>query len=95
MNKLLTVLLIGLSLTANAKTVAELPNKGGGRIILTDETCRQKGFKLAYSQMEGASTLLGCWGMDSQFIHIMWYDGDLRSYGLEYWRLTNETKPTL
>ena len=95
MNKLLAILIIGLSLSANAKTIAELPNKGGGKIILTDNNCRTKGYKLAYTQMDGASTLLGCWTSDNSFVHILWYDNDLRSYGLEYWQLTNDVKPTL
>ena len=94
MKYLMGVALLAFCLSAQAKVIAELPNKGGGRIILTDEACRQKGYKLAYSQMEGNSTLLGCWSTDSQFVHIMWYDNDLRSYGIEYWRLV-DTKPTL
>lgn len=86
--------LLAFCLTAQAKAVAELPNKGGGKIIITDEACRQQGYKLAYTQMNGAPTMLGCWGMDNKFIHIMWYDNDLRSYELEYWRVI-EVKPNL
>lgn len=84
-----------LPIIGNAKPVAEIRNQGGGKIVITDEFCNDGKFKLAYSQMNGASTLLGCWGMDNSFIHIRWYDGDLRSYPLESWQLINEVKPSL
>ena len=81
-----------LSITAEAKVIAETPNQGSGKIVLTDEACRQKGYKLAYTQMSGYSTLLGCWSSDDSFVHIMWYDNDLRSYPMDTWYLP-ETKP--
>lgn len=94
MKYLFGVVLLAFCLTAQAKAVAELNNKGNGKIVITDESCRQKGFKLAYTQMSGYPTLLGCWSMDNRFVHIMWYDNDLRSYELEFWNLI-EAKPNL
>ena len=94
MNKWLVIALF-LPIIGNAKPIAETRNQGGGRIILTDELCNDGKFKLAYTQMNGASTLLGCWGMDNTFVHIRWYDGDLRSYPLEGWRLIDQVKPTM
>lgn len=94
MNKLLCALLL-LPLAVVAKPVAETSNQGGGRIVLTDDYCNDGKFKLAYSQMNGASTLLGCWGVDNTFVHIRWYDGDLRSYPLEGFRLIDAVKPSL
>ena len=94
MNKLLIALLL-LPLVATAKPIAETNNQGGGRIVLTNDKCNDPNFKLAYSQMNGASTLLGCWGMDNTFIHIRWYDGDLRSYPIEGFRMIEAVKPNL
>jgi hypothetical protein len=94
MNKLLCALLL-LPLVATAKPIAETNNQGGGRIVLTNDKCNDPNFKLAYSQMNGASTLLGCWGMDNTFIHIRWYDGDLRSYPIEGFRMIEAVKPTM
>ena len=94
MNKLLLALLL-LPMIVKAEAIAETRNSGGGKIVLTNEACNQKGFKLAYTMMNGASTLLGCWGMDSSFIHIRWYDGDLRSYPLEGWIILKNTQPTM
>ena len=94
MNKLLIALLL-LPLIAVAKPIAETNNQGGGKIVLTNDKCNDPNFKLAYSQMNGASTLLGCWGMDNTFIHIRWYDGDLRSYPIEGFRMIEAVKPTM
>ena len=88
----LILILMSLITSAEAKVIAESNNKGGGKIVLTDEACRQKGYKLAYTQMSGYSTLLGCWSSDDSFVHIMWYDNDLRSYPMDTWYLP-ETKP--
>ena len=89
MKYLMGVALLAFCLSAQAKVIAELVNKGGGKIVITNEACRQAGYKLAYTQMDGAQTLLGCWSMDDSFIHILWYDNDLRSYPLEFWVLKN------
>ena len=78
-----------LNTPAEAKVLAELRNMGNGKIVLTDETCRQQGYRVAYTQMDGYKTLLGCWAVDDSFVHIMWYDNDLRSYPLEGWTLKN------
>ena len=94
MKYLFGIALLALCFTAQAKAIAESNNKGGGKIVLTDETCRQKGYRLAYTQMNGYPTLLGCWSMDNSFVHIMWYDNDLRSYPIDTWNLI-EIKPSL
>ena len=86
---LLVIVSLTLCTTLEAKVIAETNNLGGGRIVLTDEACRQKGYRLAYTQMSGQQTILGCWSSDDSFVHIMWYDNDLRSYPIENWILKN------
>jgi hypothetical protein len=84
MNKLLIALLL-VSSAANAEVLFQLTNKAGGQIVLTDELCKNKKNKLAYSTSNGMTTLLGCWTADDSFIHINWYDSDLRSYSYDGW----------
>jgi len=92
MSKLLIALLI-VSSTVQAESLFETYNKAGGKIVLTDELCRDNKHKLAYSMMDGADTLLGCWSADSSYVHIGWYDGSLRSYPYGIWNYTAKTKP--
>jgi hypothetical protein len=94
MSKLLIALLI-VSSTVQAEALFETNNKAGGKIVLTDEVCRDNKHKLAYSMMDGSDTLLGCWSADSSYVHIGWYDGSLRSYPYGIWNYTSKTKPTL
>lgn len=82
-----------LSSLCHAKSIAEMPNKGGGKVIITNELCRDKVNHLAYSYMAGQSTLGGCWVNDEIGIHIKWYDGDLRFYPYENWKMI-ESKET-
>ena len=94
MSKLLIALLM-VPIIAHSEALFETNNKAGGKIVLTDEYCRDGVHKLAYTMMVGQSTLLGCWTADSQYVHIGWYDGDLRSYPYSGWRDIRTTKPTL
>ena len=94
MKKLLIALALIPTLT-HAEALFELPNKAGGKIVLTDEYCRDNQHKLAYSVMANYPTLLGCWTADNSFVHIGWYDGDLRSYSYDGWRDVRRVKPSL
>ena len=95
MRKLLIALLM-VPVLANAEAMFEILNQAGGKIVLTDEYCRDGSHKLAYSMMPGYSTLLGCWSADSQYVHIGWYDNDLRSYPINTWTYIGKNKkPTL
>ena len=93
-------LLIALGLvvsvsTAEAKIIAETYNQGGGKIVITDEKCRDKTNLLAYAVTPSTSTLLGCWVHDENYIHIKWYDNDLRSYPMELWQMKTQPKATM
>jgi hypothetical protein len=81
------LLLALLGTSAHAEVIAESNNKGGGKMALTNETCRDNSHKLAYSVVSGYPTLMGCWSSDNSHVHIKWYDNDLRSYPLEIWTL--------
>lgn len=94
-NLLVAVLLAVLPLSGQAEALFETRNKAGGKIVLTDEQCRDQTHKLAYSVMPGGDTLLGCWSADNSFIHIGWYDGSLRSYPYDGWYDVRRVKPTM
>ena len=94
MRKALLIALLLAPLMANAKVIAETINKNGGKIVLTDEQCRDNRYKLAYAMSPGVSTLLGCWTADDSFIHVQWYDGDLRSYPYDGWVMKNPKSNT-
>jgi hypothetical protein len=93
-------LLIALGLvvsvsTAEAKIIAETNNNGGGKMVITDEKCRDNVNLLAYSVHPKTSTLFGCWLHDDNYIHIKWYDNDIRSYPIESWQLKVQPKATM
>ena len=87
MKYLIGISALFMALSVQAKVIAESSNKGGGKMVVTDELCNDGKNKMAYSVMNGAQTLMGCWAYDDSYIHIRWYDGDLRSYPLENWIL--------
>ena len=88
-------LLLAASLNAEAKVIAEMTNRGGGKIVITNDLCNDNKNYLAYTTSNEIGTMMGCWAYDESFIHIRWYDGDLRSYPIEAWVLKEKIKGTL
>ena len=84
MSKLLLALLL-VSNSVMAEIVATAINKNGGKMVLTSDLCANSKGKIAYSQMDNHPTSTGCWNFDTEFIHILWNDGDLWSYPAAYW----------
>ena len=85
MIRLLLVLLM-FPVMGKAEALFETRNKGGGKIVLTDETCSDGKHKLAYATHPDIETTMGCWSADNSNVHIKWDDGQLRSYDYEGWR---------
>jgi hypothetical protein len=94
MNKLLIALLL-VSSAANAEALFQLNNNAGGKIVLTDELCRNNKNRLAYSMSPNHDTILGCWSADSSYVHIGWYEGGIRSYTYEGWVDVRTTKSSM
>lgn len=82
-----------VALPVQAETIAYTINKNGGKMVITTEICRDGKNRLAYSQSDGMQTLLGCWVNDDSFIHIQWYDQELRSYPYEGWQMVKKQRP--
>lgn len=68
-----------------AEALFETSNKGGGKIVLTDEYCNDGKHRLAYATHPDIDTQMGCWTADNSHIHIRWYNGSLRSYDYNGW----------
>ena len=87
MRKLLACLLL-VSSSALADTAAYSVNQNGGKIILTDVVCANNSSSyMAYSQSPNTTTLFGCWFSDDTNVHIVWNDGDIRSYPFSGWNI--------
>ena len=84
MRKLLIALAM-LPALAQAEALFETTNKGGGKIVLTDEYCNDNRYRLAYATHPDIETQMGCWTADNSSIHIKWYEGELRSYNYSGW----------
>ena len=84
MKRTLVSLLLLLSAAAvNAETFATQPNKAGGKIVLTDETCRHDGktfdkLNRAYNYSTEGYTSEGCWMVDGETIVIVWVENSQR-----------------
>lgn len=92
---LLAAVLMVITLNAQAKVIAEMYNKGGGKIVITNDLCNDNTNFLAYTTSGSIGTLVGCWNYDDSFVHIRWYDGDLRSYPMELWVVKKKFKGDL
>lgn len=94
MRKLLIALAM-LPALAQADVIMETANKGGGKIVLTDEYCNDSRFRIAYTMTPETETVFGCWTADDSFIHIKWDGGRLRSYDYSGWIVKKNKKTNL
>jgi len=91
--RILALAMVAVMSSASAESIAYLANKGGGRIVITDEACSNQKGKIAYTTGD-SNTILGCWFIDDLYVHIVWSDdGKLRSYPLENWTLMPKKTP--
>jgi hypothetical protein len=87
-NKLLLVLFL-VSGIANAWNVAWMPNKAGGRIVLTNEPCKDRKTGKSYSELnrlfmytsEGY-TMDGCFYVSGELVNVVWANGSEMKYEL-------------
>ena len=89
MKKLLALLLFcGV---CHAENIAYTGNNSGGYIVLTDSVCaKDKAMKFAFSTSSSGSTRSACWTADNLFVHIVWWDGDVRSYPINIFSLVKK-----
>lgn len=81
MKRILFGLLL-LSSIARADTFATLPNESGGKIVLTDEACKDNNGRVyeklrrAYNYGASGTTGEGCWTLEDETILVYWLDSD-------------------
>ena len=90
MTKVLVLLLALVSIPAQAEAIMWCLNTDGGKIVLTDEKCKNKVGHLAYTLNNTSETTLGCWTNDSLAIHVLWSDKYLRSYDYKGWTIVEK-----
>lgn len=74
--KILLALLLCVGV-AHAETIATLPNKAGGKIVITDEPCNMYGknypnINRAYNYGTSGYSTEGCWTIEGETVAIMW-----------------------
>lgn len=79
MRKLLGCLLF-VPIMAHAGAIATMPNRAGGKIVLTDEACVHKGKKYdglnrAYNYSTEGYTTEGCFFIEDETVVVIWDDG--------------------
>jgi hypothetical protein len=63
--------------TAKAAAIATMPNEGGGKIVLTDETCKYDGktykeLNRAYNYTTTGYTSEGCYFIEDETVVVVW-----------------------
>ncbi len=84
MKKMLALLLLCLSAHVSADTFATQPNNAGGKIVLTDELCKDTNGKIyeklnrAYNYGSTGYTSEGCWYIEDETIVVVWLETNSR-----------------
>ena len=83
MRKLLGCLLF-VPILAQAGAIATMPNRAGGKIVLTDEACVHKGktydgLARAYNYSTEGYTTEGCFTVEDETVVVIWNDGSANS----------------
>jgi hypothetical protein len=77
--KKILIALLFLPLIAQAVAIATMPNRAGGKIVLTDEVCKHKGkvydgLKRAYNYSTEGYTTEGCFAIEDETVIVIWDD---------------------
>jgi hypothetical protein len=83
MKKLLAALLF-VPMLAQAEAIATMPNRAGGKIVLTNEACVHKGktydgLARAYNYSTEGYTTEGCFAIEDETVVVIWNDGSANS----------------
>jgi len=76
MKKLLAALLF-VPMLAQAEAIATMPNEGGGKIVLTDEVCKNGGktysaLSRAYNYTTSGHSSEGCFFIEDETVVVIW-----------------------
>jgi len=101
MKTLLIALILAFATTATAVDVAYIPNKSGGKIVLTNTDCKSGG-KLVFANVPSGKAISGCWfyTYPDDHIRVLWSNSELYQYPLadltltDYGKKNTNPKPT-
>ncbi len=99
---LFLILFLVFATSAKAGAIASMPNKAGGKIVLTDEQCKHKGkvyegLKRAYNYGTEGYTTEGCFAVEDETVVVIWDDGTATPrmrYPIENFTLIKRSKGT-
>ena len=82
--KHIAVITLMLPTFAFAAAIATMPNRAGGKIVLTDEVCVHKGktyngLARAYNYSTEGYTTEGCFVIEDDTVVVIWDDGSANS----------------
>ena len=71
------MILVGFVQEVKAEAIATMPNEGGGKIVLTDETCKHDGktystLSRAYSYSTSGHGSEGCYFIEDETVVVVW-----------------------
>jgi len=100
--KYLAVLALLIPNLAQAVAIATMPNRAGGKIVLTDEACvhqgkKYDGLKRAYNYSTEGYTTEGCFIIEDETVVVIWNDGSANSkmrYPAENFTIINRKRGT-
>ena len=94
----LALLTFILPTLAFAGAIATMPNKAGGKIVLTDELCKYEGkvyehLNRAYNYGTQGYTTEGCFNVEDETVVVFWFDNSANPkmrYPVESFTLINK-----
>jgi len=96
----LALLTFILPTLAFAGAIATMPNKAGGKIVLTDELCKYEGkvyehLNRAYNYGTQGYTTEGCFNVEDETVVVFWFDNSANPkmrYPVENFTLINKKR---
>lgn len=83
--KIVMVLLTTFCVSVQAEVLAYINNKGGGRIVFTDEPCivgkkNYEPLRRMYGYTKDGSSSDGCWAIEHEMVVAVWENGEKFRY---------------
>ena len=93
------LLFVGLIVSqySKAEAIAQMPNEGGGYIVLTDDVCKHEGkvykaLNRIYSYTQQGYNNEGCYGVEDETIVAIWKNGTKMRYPISAFSSTKKAK---
>ena len=82
---------------SKAEAIAQMPNEGGGYIVLTDDVCKHEGkvykaLNRIYSYTQQGYNNEGCYGVEDETIVAIWKNGTKMRYPISAFTSVKKAK---